>query len=277
MRLSGVAGTVIHMKCILMCTHIGVPPHHMDRAFSLRLTGLSLLTLLLGVTEGMASRMPDDGTICGTVVLAETEEPATGATIHLPATNRHVVAKKDGQFCIRGVAPGSHDMIVRRVGRVVEEREVQVAAGETTNIRVAMVAATLESEGITVTAEEISSSSTEGTASRTAPLLNTSRRLVWLGCWSLCRDNSPRTQAWRIRRRSCFARFRLRATPTEQTHWGRPLSLMGLPYRTRQTCRSMSRVPFGIKPRTARALRQRLVAASTCAAYPPIRFLRSKW
>ena len=139
--------------------------HHMDRAFSLRLAGLSLLALFFGVTEGMAFHVPDHGAICGTVVLAETGGPATGATIHLPATNRHVVAKRDGRFCIRGVSPGLHDMTVRRVGRVAEEREVQVAAGQTTNIRVSMVAATLESEGITVTAEEISSS-TEGTASR---------------------------------------------------------------------------------------------------------------
>ena len=137
------------------------------RAHHFLLLGLWMVSLLVVPSVPSFGAVPDEyGALCGTILASDTEEPLAGATVQLPTANRHAVADEEGQFCIERVPPGRHEMTVRRLGFVAEEREVRIVAGQTSDVPVELDVQTLETEGITVSAEELTSSAAAGTASR---------------------------------------------------------------------------------------------------------------
>jgi TonB-linked SusC/RagA family outer membrane protein len=77
-----------------------------------------------------------DGTITGTVVDAETNEPLPGANVLLNETNQGASADIKGNFKINNVTPGSYTLTVSFIGYKKSVRKITVKGNETLNILV---------------------------------------------------------------------------------------------------------------------------------------------
>jgi iron complex outermembrane receptor protein len=95
-------------------------------------------------------------TISGTVTDSATGEPVSVGLARLLETHRQVTLHEDGKFAFANVAPGTHTLVVQRIGYRPVRRQVTVGPGETAtvDVRMAQAVVRLEAEVITGTLSE---------------------------------------------------------------------------------------------------------------------------
>lgn len=89
------------------------------------------------VPEGASGR-PVAGIVTGTVRDVAAKHPIRGATVALDGAKSGVTTDNNGVFKITGVAPGTHRVIVRRIGYEMSSTTVDVVDGETATLTVAL-------------------------------------------------------------------------------------------------------------------------------------------
>ena len=95
------------------------------------------------------------GTISGRVVDVGTGNPLPGVNLILDGTRLGAAADSEGNFIIRDVPVGIYRLNVRMVGYKVKIiRQIQVAAGQTTQINIELVSIPIELGSVTVTRDK---------------------------------------------------------------------------------------------------------------------------
>lgn len=92
------------------------------------------------------------GTVAGTVIDADTDAPLPGVNVVLRGTERGAATGSDGQFQIAEVASGTYTLEARFLGYRTTERTVEVTAGATVQVQLALTPRSVELDGIEVTA-----------------------------------------------------------------------------------------------------------------------------
>jgi hypothetical protein len=92
-------------------------------------------------------------TFSGTVVDLASGAPIAEAVVVLSNIRAMVVTDSEGRFTFKAIPPGKHRFMVRRLGYVGIEQEVQINGGETTRISLPPKPTVLE--GITVQADRL--------------------------------------------------------------------------------------------------------------------------
>ena len=113
---------------------------------------LPVLLIILTFFLTLPAAAQSAGTIAGTVVDGDTQDPLPGVNIALRGTERGAATDADGRFRIASVATGTYTLEVRFLGYRPAERSVEVTAGATTRVRVALTPRSVELDGIEVTA-----------------------------------------------------------------------------------------------------------------------------
>lgn len=108
--------------------------------------------LLLGVLFS-ASAVYGAGRISGTVTDASTGEPLPGASVVIQGTSIGAATDLDGEYTIRGLAPGTYTVRASYVGYNPETQEVEVVDGETTPLDFELTWQAAETEEVVVTAQ----------------------------------------------------------------------------------------------------------------------------
>jgi iron complex outermembrane receptor protein len=106
--------------------------------------------------EAHAQLSPAPTTISGTVVDSSTGEPISAARARLVETHREITLHEDGRFVFTGVAPGTHTIIVQRLGYRPVRRVVTVSDGTPVQLTIQMspAAVQLATEVVTGTLSE---------------------------------------------------------------------------------------------------------------------------
>ena len=116
-------------------------------AAALALTWAPAGVLALAPAAALAQEPAAQGTqqITGAVT-ADGGQPIAGAQVTIPNTRLGAVTGADGRFTIVGVAPGTYQLRVQRIGYAPQTLPVTVAAGQpaTANFQVASVATALD-------------------------------------------------------------------------------------------------------------------------------------
>ena len=115
-----------------------------------RLVPLVGMVLLLVVPTGMTA-FGQQGTITGTVMDSTSNAPLPGANVQIVGTEQGAATNADGNYTISGISPGTYDVRASFVGfapEVVED--VQIQAGETTQVNFTLLASTLETDELVV-------------------------------------------------------------------------------------------------------------------------------
>ncbi len=116
---------------------------------------LTLLTVCLPV---VATSAQEAGQISGTIVDAENGETIIGASIGIIGTTNGAASDIDGNYTIRNLQPGTYDLRVSYISYQTQNiTGVEVVAGETTILDIAMQTEVANLDEITVTAEAIKS------------------------------------------------------------------------------------------------------------------------
>jgi hypothetical protein len=93
-------------------------------------TGLSALPL-----RAQAS-VPANASIVGDVTSSRDSTPVIGAQVRLPADDRAAVSDSMGRFRVAGLAPGTHALVVRRIGFAPASAVITVGAMESLYVSV---------------------------------------------------------------------------------------------------------------------------------------------
>ena len=94
---------------------------------------------------------PPAGVVTGVVVDSATGRPLAAAQVRLVGASRAEATHDDGTFRFASVPPGVQTVAVQRLGYAPVVRAVQVRDGETTELRVAMVASAAQLNTVVVT------------------------------------------------------------------------------------------------------------------------------
>jgi hypothetical protein len=81
------------------------------------------------------------GTVTGTIIDKKDREGITGASVLIENTNTGTATDIDGKFLLTGIAAGKYKLKVSYLSYKTEEINLEVAAGQTTEVNVAMVEA----------------------------------------------------------------------------------------------------------------------------------------
>ncbi len=102
---------------------------------------LFLLFALVGVPGPLTAEVPLSGgadllqgTITGTVVDAQGQQPLNSVQVHIPALGLGVLSGTDGSFTLSDVPVGSHTLVAQRLGYRQSSQEVTVGDGETLEV-----------------------------------------------------------------------------------------------------------------------------------------------
>jgi TonB-linked SusC/RagA family outer membrane protein len=78
------------------------------------------------------------GTITGRVIDSTTQQPLSGVSMQVVATDRRALTGQDGTFLLTDVPAGVHVLRASRIGYALQQREVTVTAGETARVELAL-------------------------------------------------------------------------------------------------------------------------------------------
>jgi len=101
------------------------------------------------------------GTVAGRASNAETGRPLPGVNVVAKGTERGASTGPEGQFTIDGLAPGTYTIQARFVGYAPRSVEVDVSAGETTRVRLALSPTTVGLDAVEVTASSKTTEASE--------------------------------------------------------------------------------------------------------------------
>lgn len=119
--------------------------------FPLRLAALGVTVLLL--CSGAGALSAQQATITGRVTDEATGEALANARIQATGTSYYTLTNQQGQYTLRGVAPGTYQLRILLLGYASVLRSVTVAAGQTATVDWAL-------RGIPFTLEEIVTTAT---------------------------------------------------------------------------------------------------------------------
>ena len=111
-----------------------------------------VVTLLVFALVPAVVTAQGGGTISGRVIDQATQQPIQGAEIPLVGTARAVQTDRDGRYAINGVAPGSYNVRVRRVGYGSTVQPVNVVDGGSASAEFAIATAATRLEEVVVNA-----------------------------------------------------------------------------------------------------------------------------
>ena len=99
--------------------------------------------------EGRTFEQPAE-TVKGAVTLDTTGEPVHGATVILLGLGLHTTTDEDGQFVIKDVPLGTHQLLVEREHLTADRHEVIVVSGQTVTVSIPLTLSPIH-ESVTVT------------------------------------------------------------------------------------------------------------------------------
>lgn len=108
---------------------------------------------LLLLSSPAAAQFP--GEILGRVSDAATGAAVEAALVELPASGRTALSDATGAFLLRGLEPGRHAVVVRRLGFAEWRGEAEVRNGRTVRLAVELLESAVELQGVEVTADAI--------------------------------------------------------------------------------------------------------------------------
>jgi hypothetical protein len=112
--------------------------------------GLALLAILLGPDDGAAQTQ---ASIRLRVLAHETGEPLQGVNVSLPRLGLGSITDVSGWAAIAGVEPGTHELVISRLGFRSERIRLYVRAGATVEGEVDLVTEAVVLKGVNVEAE----------------------------------------------------------------------------------------------------------------------------
>lgn len=113
----------------------------------------SLVLLLVGLLVAVPGRAQDTGTITGTVVDANTQEPLSDINVVVAGTLMGATTGPDGTFRIEDVPPDEYDVQVSALDYRTARWTVEVEAGETVEVTFRLSPASEQDRGEAVEAE----------------------------------------------------------------------------------------------------------------------------
>ncbi|HET6761024.1 MAG TPA: carboxypeptidase-like regulatory domain-containing protein, partial [Gemmatimonadaceae bacterium] len=123
---------------------------------SIKLAAIALVVMTFGAPLRAQTTAGSPGVLTGTLVDAQTGLPVAGAQVRLPDLHRVEVSHDDGTFELRNISPGTHALIVQRIGYRKITRSVNVTRDTAMTLRIELdpVALTLTPQIITGTISE---------------------------------------------------------------------------------------------------------------------------
>ena len=119
-----------------------------QRGFKAFLTAIAGFALLGAVpTAAMAQQT---GTVTGTVIAQETDQPLAGVQVFVQGTNIGTLSGQDGTYTLRNVPAGTQEVRATILGYSRGTQQVNIAAGETVTANFTLRTSAVELEGITV-------------------------------------------------------------------------------------------------------------------------------
>jgi hypothetical protein len=111
-----------------------------------------LLALVLGLTLAAIAQHDDRCTIRGTVREVESGDPIEFANVYLASTTFGTAADAKGEFVLRGIPPGTYQLVASRVGFSPKAVTVQCTPGATVSKNFTLQSRILSGEGMDVEA-----------------------------------------------------------------------------------------------------------------------------
>lgn len=111
-----------------------------------------LLALVVWLIPGRGAFAQDAarGTVSGVVQAAPTNVPLPYAVVSIPALGLERFSGGEGRFLLTGVAAGTHELLVRRIGFVPQRQQITVSANGTTSVTVSLVQVPVRLTGMLV-------------------------------------------------------------------------------------------------------------------------------
>ncbi|NIP60317.1 MAG: TonB-dependent receptor [Gemmatimonadetes bacterium] len=131
------------------------PPHGRPDISGARRAALAALftgLFLLGL-PGEGIHAQQTGTVTGTVVNAQTQQPMAQAQVYMVGTGLGALTNQQGRFVILNVPAGSYTLRAERIGFQTQNAQVDVSAGESVVVDFAMPTEALGLDEIIVTGE----------------------------------------------------------------------------------------------------------------------------
>src|SRR5689334_1218948 len=100
------------------------------------MTRLFMIFFLLVVSSGsFAQSGVQTGSIKGTITGSD-NTPAASATVRLKGTKKAALTNNEGFFTIEHIQPGNYTLSISSVGHQLQEKEVVVVAGSSTEVSI---------------------------------------------------------------------------------------------------------------------------------------------
>ena len=109
------------------------------------ISGLLLIFSIFGYAQ--------KGTLKGSVTDSKTQESLIGTTVLIKGTTQGTITDFDGNYILPGIEPGLHTIIISFISYETREMQVEIAAGEETELNVALEPATLDIGEVKVVAK----------------------------------------------------------------------------------------------------------------------------
>ncbi len=109
------------------------------------------LRMLLPFLAGTTLYAQDTGTLRGRVTDAATREPVADARVAVEGSSIATTTRANGEYLFPAVPAGHHAVTARRVGYAMARQEVEVAAGDTATLDLALRAAAVALDVVVVT------------------------------------------------------------------------------------------------------------------------------
>jgi len=116
------------------------------------LAWIAVAAIVATALTGASLNAQESATLSGRVVAVTDGAPIAGATVRLPGMERGVLTDEEGRFLLAGLAPGRHQLVVRRIGFETIRRRVTLGAGERRDLTLRLPASAVRTEDLVVTA-----------------------------------------------------------------------------------------------------------------------------
>ncbi|GLC25740.1 TonB-dependent receptor [Roseisolibacter agri] len=119
-------------------------------AVSTRALGRAALLALLAAPA--AAHAQRTGTLRGTVTAATEKSPLAGARVAIVTPERVAITGPAGRYALRNLPAGHYEVLITALGRAPQRREIDVAAGDTATLDVALADGSLLLSSVVTTA-----------------------------------------------------------------------------------------------------------------------------
>jgi iron complex outermembrane recepter protein len=107
--------------------------------------------LAILIAAAPVAAIAQTATVDGTVVSSLDSRPLAGATVRLIEAHRVETTHSGGGFSFTGISPGTHTIVVQRLGYTTSTRQITAAAGERSSVQFVLQPAAVELQATVVT------------------------------------------------------------------------------------------------------------------------------